>query len=165
MYPAHRREHRGGHLQHQPVGTGKLHHSRQISGVVGGQTDVQLDRQPRLGQQADGPRHLRESVGIAAQAGIGIVRGAIQADIDPHRRGLLQPRHRIGINKSTVGINGDEQTHTVQPLHNGAELRVEKGLAAGQQQIQHTRLHRLAPQCQPLVGIRQRTQRPLLVSG
>ena len=98
---------------------------------------------------------LGKAPGIAAQQPVGFIAGTIQADIDPYRRAIAQPGNGSLIDHSSVGIDGDQKSHLMQPLHNLAKLGMQKGFTARQQQIEHTGILGFPGQLQPTPGVSQ----------
>ena len=98
-----------------------------------------------------------------AEPVVGLVGGPVKGHVHSHRRGLPEPLHNLLIYEGPVGIHGDQQAHAVQGRQNLPKVRMQKGLAAGEQEVQQPLLLRLPGQVQPGVPPHQRVRSLLLL--
>ena len=61
---------------------------------------------------------------ISAKSGIGLVGCSVKADVDPHGGTSLQPSNGFFVDQCAVGIEGDEQSHFMQALHDLTKTRI-----------------------------------------
>ena len=163
LVSAHGREHIAGGLDHQLLPLGKCEHGVEILGIVGRHAAIELHGDPGLLQKPDGPGHLGKAPGVCAQSGVGLIRCAVEGNIDPGRGCLLQPGNRLLVDQGAVGIDGDDQSHFMESAENFPKIRPQEGLAAGEQQVEHAMLLRTLAQLDPLPGGPQRCNGLLLL--
>ena len=151
LVPAQGREHVARGLQNELALVAVSDDLLQIADVVRRDAAVELHGDVCLLQHLNRLGHDGVARGVIAQAEIGLVRGAVERDVDALRRVLGKPPDGLLVDERGVGVDRYDEAHFPKFPVQFPEARIGQRLAARKQEQQRALFLHHARQRQPFL--------------